>query len=101
MLSRPKGLSGQWLKVRYSQMFNFSYHTPTQRDTFIQWLLSEPIIEKKPTDDEEQPPASPADDTAPQLTASTAVMSPPATSCRGELQNDLASTSMGATVLVA
>ena len=67
----------QRLKVRYSQPFDFSHYTPTQRDLFIRWLMSDPITETKPPADVEERPASPAGTTAPQLKASEAMSSRP------------------------
>ena len=41
----------QRLKVRYSQLFDFTYNAPTQRDLGLRWLLSDPIGEMKPIAD--------------------------------------------------
>ena len=62
----------QRLKVRSSQLFDFSYHTPAQRDGFLRWLLSDPITETKPIAGAEERSISPTRDTVPQVTVSTA-----------------------------
>ena len=69
----------QRLKVRYSQLFDFSHYTPTQRDLFIRWLMSDPIAETKPLADVEERPTTPAGTTAPQLKASETLNNPPRT----------------------
>lgn len=67
----------QRLKVRYSQLFDFSHYTSTQRDLFIRWLMSDPIAETKPLADVEERPTTSADTIAPQLKASEATSSRP------------------------
>lgn len=42
------------LKVRYSQMCDFSYYTPQQRDTFLRWLLCDPVTRPRPIADEDE-----------------------------------------------
>ncbi len=69
----------QRLKVRYSQLFDFSHYTTTQRDLFIRWLMSDPITETKPLADVEERPTTPEGTTAPQLKASEATSSRPRT----------------------
>jgi hypothetical protein len=93
----------QRLKVRCSQLFDFSYYTPAQRDLFIRWLLSEPITERKPTADGEEQPTSPAGETAPQLTTFGATKDQGKTRCSENLLDASMpmSMSMGTTIMVS
>ncbi len=88
----------QRLKVRYSQLFDFSYYTTVERDLIIRWLMSDPITERKPTADGEKRPTCPRGDTAPHLTALECTKSPRTTSCYQDLPNDFAVLSMRAMV---
>ncbi len=43
------------LKVRYSQLVDFSHYTTAQADLFTRWLLCEPLAEPQPPPDAEEP----------------------------------------------
>jgi hypothetical protein len=72
----------QRLKVRYSQLFDFSHDTSVKKDLFLRWLLCDPVTETKPMSDGDDLPTSPAGDTAPQLTPFNATHSLRNTTCR-------------------
>jgi hypothetical protein len=91
----------QRLKVRYSQLVDFSYFTPELRDMFLRWLLCDPITEPKPLEDGSEPSASEVGDTAPQLTASEATSSLPSAGFEENLANGFARLSTRSTIMVA
>ena len=88
------------LKVRYSQLVDFTFPHPSERDIFLRWLFSDPVPETKPIEDIEEQPISPAGDTAPQVTAFMAT-SLQAGRCGGKLWKDFEGMSMGAMIPVA
>ena len=71
----------QRLKVRYSQLFDFSHNTSVKKDLFLRWLLCDPVTESKPMSDGDTLPTSPAGDTAPHLTPFNVTQSPRNTTC--------------------
>lgn len=93
-------LSDKRLKVRYSQLFDFSYHTPVQRDLFLRWLLSDPIAAANPLSDGGPTIASPGESAA-QTTAIAATGSSRSTDHLDEFPKAFASMSTGAPIPVA
>jgi hypothetical protein len=78
----------QRLKVRYSQLFDFTHPNPQQTDLVVRWLLSDPITETKPPSDGAEQSTSPGGDTAPQVVAFNATESPrPTPYCKNFLQD--------------
>lgn len=90
----------QRLKLRYGQLVDLSRHTPLERDIFLRWLLSEPVMDTELSVDDEERPLSPAGDTAPRLSASPAP-APQNQRCREDMPKDFAGLSVGAIISVA
>ena len=91
----------QRLKVRCSQLFDFTYYSPGQRDLFLRWLLSDPIIDSKPTADGAKQSVGPTDDTTSPATVFKPEGSPLASSCGDDLQDEVVRMSLGVMVPVA
>lgn len=78
----------QRLKVRYSQMFDFSNNTLVKRDLFTRWLFCDPIAEMNPLTEGLPLPIKPVGDTAPLLRAAKATRSSPSTRRDEDLPKD-------------